>query len=125
MKIIRFGLIALLLSGCSAEPKNFAECVLEKIPGANSEIVRLSAYQQCRSTFDEMFYEIQKGSNTGIFSNYSDGQECLLDKSKGLMHKNSVINIKMACSCLYDKPKVEGEMCSYEKIDLSTLVRVK
>ena len=119
MKLFKFVMIALILSGCSSKPENFAECILEKIPGANSEIVRSAAYQQCRSTFGEMFYDIRKGNKAGVFSSYSDGQECLIDKSKGLVHKNSVINIKTACSCLYDEPQFKDQKCAYTEIDPS------
>lgn len=127
MKILKIGLLTAFLSGCNSQPENFAECILGNMPGVNNEIARSQVYQQCRSTFPNMQYDIVKGSGLSTLSKYSDQKDCVIQNAKSTLDSRAAINIKMACSCLYEKPRFKNEMCSYDqsKINYSELIEVK
>lgn len=125
MKILKIGLLTALLSGCSSQPKNFAECVLDNMPGIGNQIARDQVHSYCKSNFPDMYYTTKKGYESGLFAKYSDKAKCTIEKSKNTLNSNAVINIKKACNFLYEKPQFKNEMCAYDQPNYSELVLVK
>lgn len=125
MKILKIGLLTALLAGCSSEPKNFAECILGDMPGVGNESARSVVYRKCKTDFPEMMYEIKKGSGLGFLSDIKSRDECVVKNNKMTLNQNAAININIACSCLYEKPRFKDEICAYEQPNYSELVRVK
>lgn len=117
--------MVLLLSGCSSQPKNFAECILDDMPGVSNDSARAAVYRKCRAEFPEMMYKIKKGSGLSLFSNIANKDECVIQNNKMTLNQNAAININIACSCLYDEPKFENEMCFYRQPNYSELVAVE
>lgn len=125
MKILKIWVITALLSGCSSQPKNFAECILENMPGVSNESARSAVYRKCRADFPKMMYEIKKGSSLGLLSDIKSRDECVIQNNKMTLNRNATININTACSCLYETPRFENEMCAYDQPNYSELVLVQ
>ncbi|OTG70557.1 hypothetical protein B9T38_11885 [Acinetobacter sp. ANC 4218] len=116
MRAILCMLSIVVIAGCSQkEPKNWAECILKDMPGVSNESARSAVHRNCRTNFPEMDYTIKKGSNLGFGADFKNRDECVIEKNKNTINKNASININIACSCLYEEPSFDGEMCDYKK----------
>lgn len=110
----------MIITGCSIKsPSNYAECILQGMPGASNESARLSVHRQCSTKFPARYDEIKKGSGLGFGAKFDNSDQCIIEKNKNTINRNATTNINMACSCLYEKPLFDDQMCS------SVLVRVK
>lgn len=110
MRIIFYVALAILITGCSSKPDNFAECILNNMPGVSNEITRSAVHRTCRADFP-MMYEIKKGSGLGFFSDFKNKDQCVIEKNKSTLNRNAAANISRACSCLYGEPSSSDEMC--------------
>lgn len=108
--------ITLLFTGCSSNYNNYAECILENMPGVTNESSRHAITQKCGSEFPEGMNTIQQGQNLGLFSKYDNKNECVIDLNKSTSHPNAARQVNRACYCLYEKPSWDGEMCGYKNV---------
>lgn len=112
MKVILSLLIILIISGCTKkEPNNFAGCILENMTEVKNESVRFAVFRQCSEKYPDRFNNIQKGSGLGFGSNFKNRDECVIERNKNTINQNASINVNIACSCLYEKPSYDGEIC--------------
>lgn len=112
-RILVLPALILVLSACSSE-QNFAECIIQNMPGASSDQVRGLVYSECRANHPDMYYEIERGSGRGIIG-YSNDRECTIALAKDTPNQAAVVNIRQACSCLYSEPSVKDQRCAYPK----------
>ena len=91
---------------------NFAECILDKLPGTANQPTHGAVFQACAKKYPAKYFEIQKGSSRGLFG-YSDGNACTIKKAKNTSYGLSSMQIAFSCRCLYDAPAYKGEMCAY------------
>ena len=113
MRLFILCMLGLIITGCNLKkPTNFAECILEEMPGVSNESVRFAIHRQCSSQFPEKYNAIKKGSGLGFRSNFKNRDECVIKKNKDIVSRNASININIACSCLYEKPSYDGEICN-------------
>lgn len=129
MRILFYLVMITIVTGCTFKnPSNFAECILEDMPGTSNESVRNSVHRQCSSKFPSRYDEIKQGDGLGFRSDFKNRDECVIKKNKNTLNQNASININLACYCLYEKPTYEGERCNgnpfapklkpfYEKLD--------
>ena len=113
MRIFLCLLSVIAIAGCSQkEPNNFAGCILENMPDVSNESARLAIHRQCSTKFPDRYNEIKKGSGLGFGANFKNRDECVIAKNKNTINRNATININLACSCLYEKPSYDGEICN-------------
>jgi hypothetical protein len=129
MRILFYLVMIAIITGCTfKKPSNYAECILEDMPGTSNESVRYSIHRQCSSKFPNLYDEIKQGEGLGFNSSFKNRDECVIAKNKNTVNQNATININLACSCLYEKPSYDGEICNgnpfatklkpfYEKLD--------
>lgn len=112
-RILCLPALLLALSACSSD-QNFAECIIQNMPGTSSDQIRGLVHSECRTAHPHMYYEIAQGSGRGI-TGYSDERECTIALAKETSNQAAVVNIRQACSCLYSKPSVKDQRCAYPK----------
>lgn len=81
---------------------NFAECLLDKLPGVQNDATAYAAAQLCTSKYPERYDSIEQGSGRGLFS-YESGAECALDKGADTLSSSAAGQIRVACNRLYNK----------------------
>jgi hypothetical protein len=102
--------LVIALTGCS-RPDNFAECIVEDMQGVQNQQVFGAIYKSCRTKFPKALSEIEKGSGRGLFS-YKNREECVVDNAKDTTFPRAAMSVAVACACLYDEPKWQGQKCS-------------
>ena len=93
---------ALLACPSLAMAGNFAECLLDKLPGVQNDATAYAAAQLCTSKHPERYDSIAQGSGRGLFS-YESGAECALDKGADTLSSSAAGQIRVACNRLYNK----------------------
>lgn len=103
---------ALMVAAPSVLASNFAECILDKLPGTANQPTHGAAFQQCTNEHPSGYFGVKKGSGRGVFG-FSDGNACIVKKAKNTAYELSSMQIAFSCRCLYDKPSFAGEMCAH------------
>lgn len=113
-------MLVVLLSALSgaAFAGNYAECLLDKLPGSENETFTSAAANACAQEYPGLFYTIKKGDGQGIFG-FSDRNSCVLKKSKDTKNQRAATLIYWACECLYEAPFPGNEMCAYRPVTKS------
>ena len=105
-------LAALLLSG-NAIAGNFAECILDKMPGVSNTPAVYAVNKTCGDKYPERYMEIKQGSALGWLG-FETAEACTIKKSRDTSHQGAAGSIARACRCLYQEPSFEtGVMCAY------------
>ena len=126
MRILFYLIIITVITGCTfKEPSNFAECILENMPGVSNESARSAVHRQCKKQYPNKLKEIKQGSGLGFNSTFKSRDECVIEKNRNTLNKNAAININLACYCLYEKPTFKNQLCEYEQPNYSELIEVK
>jgi hypothetical protein len=94
--------LAMFLSG-PAVASNFAQCILEKMPGSANQAMHAAIFQTCARDHPTQYRGIEKGEGRGLFG-FSDGNACTIKKAAGTTFQPSAYAIARACKCLYDAP---------------------
>lgn len=94
--------LTLLVVPSLAMADNFAECLLDKLPGVQNDATAYAAAQLCNSKYPERYDSITQGSGRGLFS-YESGAECALDKGADTLSSSAAGQIRVACNRLYNK----------------------
>ena len=102
----------LLISLSFGAQANFAECILEKMPGSVNDAVTNAAHNACATDYPAIFFDIERGSGRGFFG-HSDANACVLKSAKNTPSNRASYQIAAACRCLYTPPSFDGEMCNY------------
>lgn len=94
----------LLLVPGMALAGNFATCLLDKLPGLQSDTAAQAAYQVCLADYPGGMASVGQGSGRGFFS-HDSGAECTLKKASETRSQRAGQMIGYACRTLYDEPK--------------------
>ena len=112
MKIlIRMLSLWVLLSG-TAIAGDFADCILDKMPGTANGATQAAIFRTCSKDHPGGYTEVKKGSGRGLFG-FSDPDSCTIKKSRDTVFQPAATAIAIACNCLYKEPDFAGEMCAY------------
>jgi len=103
--------LAVVFAATAAHAGNYAECILDKMPGSENEAFTTSVISTCTQANPGIFYNISKGEGRGLFG-FGDGNSCIQKKTKETRNQRAAFVIANACRCLYDKGSFEGEMCA-------------
>lgn len=101
----------LLLASCSAVAGNFAECILDDMPGASNGVATGAVFRSCSQSFPGQYHGVVKGSGKGLFG-FKNGNECTIKKAKATTFQPAASAISVACGCLYDLPQFDGQTCA-------------
>lgn len=96
---------ALLLSPVTAfAADNYAECILEKMPGVANNSAAYAALDLCKKRFPALLDGVERGSGRGFFARFESGAECALEVSRETPDRLASLEIYSACVQLYDEP---------------------
>ena len=111
--MIRHSLLGLLLlpfAALAGTGSNYAECLIENMPGVANEQAHWAGLNMCRSAHPQQFTNIEKGSGQGFFSKQTP-EQCTLTKARDTRWQYSANMIRAACDCLYAAPETPARMC--------------
>ncbi|WP_374416675.1 hypothetical protein [Ectopseudomonas oleovorans] len=106
-------LIAILaLCACPslAMAGNFAECLLDELPGVQNNNAAGAAYQVCSAKYPERYAGVAQGSGRGFFG-FDSGAECALKKARDTRSQDAAGMMRVACNRLYDAASADRESC--------------
>lgn len=111
-KAMLCSLLLTALASTNANAGNYAECLLDKLPGSSNEVVTTATVRICSKKYPAMFYGVEYGAGLSVFGfGYSNPDECTADKAKNTQSHSAAALIRSACMRLYTKE---------EPVDLST-----
>lgn len=83
---------------------NFAECLLDKLPGVRSNQATTASLRLCLSQYPGKFESVPQGVGRGLFAKYSSGDECTVELAKEVTDRQAGVLIAKSCRRLYDEP---------------------
>ena len=87
------------------EPRNFEECVLDRMSAPASEASSIGSLRLCSERYPDRFDSSSKGTGVKtLISGYNGPYECMEDKAKNARNKVAEQAIGKACMHLYEKP---------------------
>lgn len=96
-------IICLLACPSLAMAGNFAECLLDELPGIQNDNTASAAYQVCTARHPGRYAGVAQGAGRGFFG-YDSGAECALRKARDTRSQLASGMIRAACARLYDEP---------------------
>lgn len=106
--IAGLAILAALISPATAA--NYAECILDKMPGTSNAATNAAVVQTCTQKYPTRYASIEKGSGRGFFA-FKDGNACTIKKAASTSFQWAGTSIATACRCLYDLSQFKGEAC--------------
>jgi hypothetical protein len=88
----------------TAFAENFAECLLDKMPGVQNAPVRFAVHKLCKEKYPGGFDSVQQGASRGYFAKYDSGGECTLAVGRDTLDRYAANLIAVSCRKLYDEP---------------------
>ena len=82
---------------------NFAECILERMPGVQNDAVAGAIYRTCTAEFPGGIESVPQGAGRGWFG-FKSGNECIIKKGEKVISRNGGFMLTAACNKLYDPP---------------------
>lgn len=108
-KTILCSLLLTALASTHANAGNYAECLLDKLPGASNQVVTTATVRICSKKYPAMFQGVKYGTGLSIFGfGYSNPDECTADKAKDTQSHSAAALIRSACMRLYTKEEPIG-----------------
>lgn len=108
----------ILLAGPSlAVADNYAECLLDKLPGVQNQSATIAAVRLCEADYPGGFASVKQGTGRGFFASYDSGHECVLDMTSNTRHQRAASIISSACFRLYNKPPKPAEPNYFDQFD--------
>lgn len=105
---MRYALAVALLLPSVALAGNYAECILEAVPGVENDPAAYAAHQVCLSKFPGGLQAVKQGAGRGFFA-YDSGAECTLKEAGGTRSQRGAAMISASCRRLYDEPAPDWE----------------
>lgn len=103
MRIRSLFFLALLAVAPAALAENFAECLLENLPGVKNQPAANAALQICKKRHPANWASVEQGSGRGFFAAYDSGYECALDIGRDTQQRQAAFLITKSCKLLYDE----------------------
>lgn len=101
-----------LLAGVSSATaaSNYAECIIDTLPGTQSQAAFTAGMQLCAAKYPDRMFVIKRGAGRGILG-FKSANACTADKAKSTSWQPAAWQIRLACECLYGDPAYELDMC--------------
>ena len=101
--MIRSAVLAALLSPSLAlAAGNYAECILDRMPGVANEPATTAVVKACKEKHPGGLEAVSQGSGRGLFA-YKNGSECLIKVGAKTPGQRAAWIIGSACRKLYDE----------------------
>lgn len=117
----RVPLMSLAVSLSAALPvaawANYAECVLDTLPGTSNYAVHTTKIKACRTKHPEVYRGILHGSGRGWFS-FKNADQCIIKKASNTPYQPSAAVIAAACRCLYDEGPTDRQGNRFHYCDI-------
>lgn len=84
---------------------NFAECLLDNLPGVQNNPTTIAALNLCREQYPSEWSGVQQGSGRGLLSRFDSGSECTLEVGRDITVQQGAFLVAKSCKLLYDKPR--------------------
>lgn len=102
-------IIALLACPSLAMADNFAECLLDKLPGVQNRQATIAAANVCGERYPERLTGVEWGAGRGfIFSKYDSPTDCFQAKANAVQDGLAIGWIRQSCARLYGQPPKPG-----------------
>lgn len=101
MKIFAFILFGLFSLPVFAAD-NFAECVIDRMPGVQNDAVALAISRTCLAEHPGGIDAVKQGSGRGDWFGYNSGNECVIKKGEKVASRVGGNLLTGACNKLYD-----------------------
>lgn len=111
---LKAGLAALALAASPAWA-NYAQCLLESLPGTQNAPAFGAAMQMCGQKYPDRLFDIKRGEGRGLLG-YKTANACTVDKGKATSWQPAAYQIKAACDCLYGESRGDWDMCQRYEI---------
>lgn len=82
---------------------NFAECLLDKLPGVRGNQATTASLRICLAQHPGAWSSVEQGMGRGVFADYDSGDECTLELAKETTDRQAGYLIAMSCRLLYDE----------------------
>lgn len=109
-KFINFLFLWMLLFSGGAMAGNYAECILDKMPGTVNGAITVAIANTCIGKYPQGYFTIEQGSARGLFG-FKDGDACVMKKAASTPFHYAAEQIRMACACLYSEASFKGQVC--------------
>lgn len=110
LRSIFLGLIISTSTSYASAAANYAACLLDTLPGTQSQAAFLAGMQMCADKHRDRFFTIKRGEGRGLFS-YKSPNACTAEKAKTTAWQPAAHQIRVACECLYGESFGEWDMC--------------
>jgi hypothetical protein len=104
---------AALFASLAAHAGNYAECILDKMPGTANVQASFAVVRVCTSEYPTRYTSVLKGEGRGLFG-FKNSEACIIKKSRDTVLPGAAFLISAACRCLYDEAFFEGQTCDQE-----------
>lgn len=101
MKIAASALILFLVTVPVMAADNFAECIIDRMPGAQNDAVAGAIHRACLQEHPGGLDAVPQGSGRGWFS-YESGNECIIKKGEKIASPRGGMILTGSCNKLYN-----------------------
>lgn len=108
MRIHSLIALAMLAVTPAAIADNFAECLLDKLPGVRNRPATLAALNLCRGKYPGTFDSVPQGAGRGFFAKYESGGECMLAVGRDITDQQGAFLVAKSCRKLYDPSSIDA-----------------
>lgn len=91
---------------------NYAECILDKMPGVQNDAVALAISRTCLAEHPGGINAVEQGSGRSEWFGYNSGNECVIKKGEKVASRVGGNLLTGACNKLYDP---DGPWLDYQK----------
>ena len=102
--------IAAVFVATAAHAGNYAECILDKMPGTANASAAFAVARSCANEYQGQYGTVERGSRLGLFG-FKDPEACIIKKSRDTAQPNAALMIAAACRCIYAEPEFKGQTC--------------
>lgn len=95
-------LLCLVAAPAIAAGSNFAECIIDRMPGAQNDAVAGAIARTCLAEHPGGITAVPQGSGRGWFG-YESGNECIIKKGEKIVSRMGGNLLTEACNRLYDQ----------------------
>lgn len=94
-------MLSILLAAPAMAAENFAECIIERMPGVQNDAVAGAIARVCLAEHPGGIDAVPQGSGRGWFS-YKSGNECIIKKGEKVISRIGGNLLTGSCIKLYD-----------------------
>jgi len=95
--------LALLAVAPAVLAENFAECLLDNLPGVKNQASTNAALGLCRGKFPGAWASVQQGAGRGFFAKFDSGNECAIELGRDITVRQGAFLVAKSCKLLYDE----------------------